>query len=580
MERAEIDRLMKIGRETNVNYQARKLEGADPFPKVPELPDTSCTIDGQYFKTKPYDHQLEAFNRFKDNSYFALFMDMGTGKSKTAIDIASYKFQRGEINGVLIIAPNHVHTQWVKEQYPIHCSIPYIAFEWISGKHGTRWFQGQLDSFMGMPSEKLKVLSVNVEAFQAKSILPHIARFVKNHEVFTIVDEATRIKTPTATRSRNIHKINKYGQRCILTGTPTAKSPFDLWSMFEFLKRDYFECNHFVFQHRYGIIMKGMNYQTGTKFNTLLDEKTYHIMKAKIRDLKEKRGGELMPNDYEMLSTINGISEKNIHWLEDMKKYAKFKRLDELKELISKDVFSVRKEDCLDLPPKVYERVIVDMSKEQKRIYNNLKNELIAMYEGQELSVQNKIALTTRLMQICGGFFPYEETDGKRAIKPIAKNPKIAQLLAEIDEIGEDEPIIIWAQFVAELQEIYNTLQSEHSCGLYYGATSSASRKEIIEKFKSGEIRIFIGNPTTAGFGLNFQHANIQLFYSNSFRTEIRLQSEDRTHRIGNKGTCLYKDIVLKGSIDEKVYRVISEGRDLNDFFKSKGLRELLDDEE
>jgi SNF2 family DNA or RNA helicase len=542
------------------------------------------------FKTTPYAHQLTAFERFKDSPYFALFADMGTGKTKMSIDIASHKFETGQIDAMLIIAPNHVHTQWVNEEFPKHCAIPYKPFIWKSGLAGSKMYKRWLNTFTLTPMENLlKVLTVNVEAFQSDTVVPFIADFVKLHKPFIVIDETTRIKTSTAKRTKTIHKLVKYGQRAILTGTPTAKSPFDLWSMMEFLKTGYFGCNYFIFQHRYGILIKGSNQFSGARYNALIDEKMYAWVSSMITATKEQRGGKLMPDDYDTIATIRGTSEKNVRFIEQNPTFTKYKRLDELRDYMAKDVYSVKKQDCLDLPDKVYERIYVDMTAEQKRIYKNLKQELMAEYDGKELTVANKVALTTRLMQIIGGFFPYMEMkprfDGKNWIEePVgagqligAANSKMVALKADLDEVDFDSTkVIIWAHFVAELKYIYAELKSTYKCALYYGGTSDPERKRIIEDFKAGKYDIFIGNTSTAGFGLNLQNATLQYYFSNTFRTEERLQAEDRSHRIGVKSTCVYKDIIMKGTIDEHIYSNIATGRDLNDYFKSVSLDELL----
>jgi SNF2 family DNA or RNA helicase len=179
-------------------------------------------------------------------------------------------------------------------------------------------------------------------------------------------------------------------------------------------------------------------------------------------------------------------------------------------------------------------------------------------------------------MQICGGFFPYKE-DGSQKIMSIGKvNPKLERLKEDLEETNGQ--VIIWAQFVKELELLYNELKKDYSCRLYYGKTGKYQREQIIKEFKAGDFQIFIGNPSTAGFGLNLQNSSMQYFFSNSFRTENRLQAEDRSHRIGQKSICVYKDIIAKNTIDEKVFKVLSEGKDLNDFFKSNSLGDILAD--
>ena len=550
----------------------------------------SDTPDFQ-FKTTPYAHQLKAFHEFKDRDFFALFADMGTGKSKIAIDVAAWKFLTGQIDVVLVIAPNNVHTQWIDEQLPAHCPVPYKVFAWRSGKAGNRMYRSHLQSFLVEPTKRLRFLAVNVEAFQSDSIVATIAEYVKNNTPFIIVDEATRIKNRGAKRTKTIHKLNKYGQRCILTGTPTAKSPFDLWSMMELLKANYFDANFFVFQHRYGVMMQVVNPINGGRYTTLIDERTFSIVKSKLRKVEEQRGAAgLMPDDYEAVHVMTGISERDVRFIAQQPMYTQFKRLDELKAYMERDVFSLRKEDCLDLPPKVYEKILVDAPPEVRRVYNELKKELLTEYEGKELSVANKVALTTRLMQITGGFFPFmreqlEIRGSERLTKlvgdaqPIGEvNAKMVALLDDVEEASDEQRIIVWAHFVPELKALYAALSKKYRCALYYGGTSTQDRDKIIADFKRGEYKVFIGNAQTAGFGLNLQNATLQYFYSNTFRTEERLQAEDRSHRNGVKGTVVIKDVIMRNTIDERVFSNIASGRNLNDYFKQASLKELLTD--
>lgn len=544
------------------------------------------------FKTTPYAHQLEALNLSDGREYFAYLMDMGTGKTKVVIDRAAKMWTQGKISALVVIAPNNVHARWVTEQLPAHCSVPYRAFVWrsakMAGKRYSRWFS----EFVGLSGPFLKVFAINVEAFQSDSIIPFVAEFVRSQECFIVVDEATRIKNPNAKRSKTIHKLNKYGTRAILTGTPTAKSPFDLWSMFEFLKPNYFGCNYFMFQHRYGVLMKGVNQDSGKKYTTLIDEKTYRIARHHLDRIKESRGGTLMPDDFEEVAGITGLSEANVRFIAEHPTFTRFKRLDELKQIIAKDSYSILKTQCLDLPPKVYEIIDVTMTEEQAKVYKSLQRELWAEYGDKHLDVANKAALTTRLMQVSGGFFPYVSTETHygpgysyevpvgRAVQIGATNAKIEALLADMEEAG-DQQIIVWAAFVAEIKAIMAALEKAgKSCCAFYGGISQKDRAKNVDDFIAGKYDVFVGNTATAGLGLNLQCASLQYFFSNTFKTEDRLQGEDRSHRIGMKSTAVYKDLVMKGTIDRLVLANLREGRELNDYFRTASLKDLLKTEE
>jgi len=570
------------------------------------------------FKTEPYEHQLEAFNQLKDLPYFALFADMGTGKTKITLDIVGYRYCKGLLDCMLIIAPNNVHSQWVLEEIPKHLNVEHKCFIWNSTKVHGLVYGNALTEFITKKMDCLKILTVNVEAFQSGTIESFVANFVKTFNVnpFIVVDEATRIKSPKAKRSKLIHKLNKYGQRAILTGTPVTKSPFSLWSMFEFLKHDYFEMNSFKFENRYGILMTGVNERSGMRYKTLIDEKTWSIVLSSIKKYKadkeaeyalehmestEEYKYELTDYDYDMFAQSMSITERNVRYIERKEVYSKFKNLKQLKELIAPVTFSISKSQCLDLPPKIYEQIFVDMNKEQAKVYKDLKTKMIAEYDGMELTVQNKIALTTRLMQVCGGFFPLKEVydhdlkcyvpytdpmqleveDGQSVLTRAKgeligkKNVKLEALKLDLEEVRF--PVIIWGQFHAELEYLYKELKKVYNVALYYGKTSQSDREEILRAFKNNEYDIFLGNPATAAYGLNLQNATTQEFYSNGFRVEDRLQAEDRSHRIGVKSSCLYRDLICKGTIDEKVVLSIASGRSMNEFFKSHSLRDLLE---
>jgi len=555
------------------------------------------------FRTEPYKHQLDAFNQFKDAEFFALFADMGTGKSKIIIDIAAYKFLKGEINAVLVLAPNGVHEQWAKEQVVIHCPTPHWQFVWKTTKAGNvNYYTNMLEDFIfAAESPKLRFLCMNIEALQSDSVIPWLAKYMQSNKVFTIIDEATRIKSINAKRTKTAQRLTKYGPHCIATGTPAAQNPFDIFAPFEFLQPNFFGCNYFVFQHRYGLMMRGTNPHTGGKFTTLMDRPTYEKIKGAIKHrLEETKKEKLDSYQIDEVSVIMGVSSKVVEFIEGHEEYTRYKRLDELKELIAPHVFSAKKKDCLDLPEKIYEKVELPMPKDLRKVYNSLKEKLFAEYSGKELSVSNKMVLSLRLMQVCGGFFPMsvdeirtdiddkeiEELTPKqikiRRVKPLiidVKETKMEALLHEIEEIDENEQIIVWGTFISELELLYEEIKKRWSARLYYGATPTDKRDEYKTAFQKGEYRVFIGNPSTAGFGLNLQNSTYQLYYSNSFRVENRLQAEDRSHRLGVKNACVYKDFIYKNSIDEKVYDVIKTGRELNDYFKELSLEQILNDE-
>lgn len=537
------------------------------------------------YKTKPYEHQIEAIKKLYGKSFGALFMEQGTGKSKVAIDIASNLFLEGKINAVLLIAPNGVQKQWAYEQIPEHSSIPFRIQVWTHSSSRFRR-EAQEDFIIGEWPGQLKWFCTNVDVFSTKRNIYTFREYVQNHKTFVIVDESTRIKNPSANRTINIlynlAKCIKQGKkivdvkplsayRMILTGMMVTNSPYDLWSMFEFLQHNYFHCNYYAFRAHYGIEVKDTHPVTESIFNRFM----------RLDEMESIRKYHAEGKSPEAIAYIMNTSESNVaHILRHPSILTPFKNLEELKQQIEPFSYIIRKDECLDLPPKIYERIEVEMNSEQKRIYKELIKEFLSIYDEKELTVANKVSLIGRLQQVTGGFFPYyDTTTGKGKVTQItATNPKLEALKADLDETGT-EVIIIWARFVAELKMINQQLTKsfpQKRISLYYGGTWTEDREKIIKGFKEGKVDILVANARIAGVGLNLQRSHFHYFYSNSFSLEDRLQAEDRSHRSGQEYAVLYKDIIMKNTVDEKVYKVLAAKKNLLDYFRNKTLEEFI----
>lgn len=511
---------------------------------------------------------------------FALFMEQGTGKSKVIIELAGHLFNKGEIDTLLIFPPNSGKDQWIDEQVAIHCKIKNIeTLIWHSST--TKKFKQEFFKILGSKN-KLKIFSVNIESLQTDSVNVYIKSIINNSNgLFIVVDESTRIKNGSRkpvkgkrSGAKRTNKIldwfsNKDYYKAILTGTPTPKSPFDLWSQFEFLKYDFFKMDYFFFTHKYGIQVRHSTSDNKKKYSEVLSEKEYSIIK---NELKKARG--ITSRLVEELSYKYSIKTEDIIKINSMEKYSAYKNLDQLKKSINKITFFIKKKDCLDLPDKIYETLKVTLKGEQKRIYDDFKKEMYSEYKGKELSINNKMTLAMRLQMVTGGLFPHETKKiGEYKFKYIENNGKLEILLEDLEEVSEETFIIIWANFRAEIDLITNTLKKKgYSCEKFYGGSSN----EIIENFKKGLFRILVATPRKGGEGLNLQISTLQYFFSNGFEADKRLQAEDRSHRYGQINKVLYKDIICKNTIDENIVGVLKRKENLIDFFRSKSLEEII----
>ena len=535
------------------------------------------------FKTVPFPHQLEAFNRFKDHHYFALLADMGTGKSKIAIDICAYKNLLDQTDRVLIIAPNSVHPQWLDEQFPVHCPIPWRGFSYSSNK--TLTFLRSMDRFFRETKEstRLSVFTLNFEAFVRPTGLELARRFIntsrKNPVI--IVDEASRIKNPSAKTVKNIKKLRDFypqSVRIIITGTPAAKSPVDMWSIYDFLKRYYMGCSYLAFQHEHAIMVKQLlkiKDRTIT-VDKLLDPDTFKKVQLLIKNNDMGNGIE-----YETVQLILrrfGMSEKDFWFMASSTEFTRFKNIKKLQEKIAPITFSVSKKECLDLPDKIYKQVDLKLNVEQKNLIQNLAKYSVAMYNGQELTIEVKALLGMRVLQICGGFFSHHtDIEGKFEAEPIkGKNAKLEFIKEDLQEIGEQQ-FMVWAVFSPELQLLYNTLNKDYAVGILDGSVDKKDRQDVVKAFKAGELQGLISHPEVGGYGLNLQGAGVQYWYSRNYRTEARLQAEDRSHRIGTTVSPIYKDLVYNVNFEQRVLQSLKEGLDLNMQFLSKDINELFE---
>jgi SNF2 family DNA or RNA helicase len=455
------------------------------------------------FKTKPYKHQREAFDASADKDNYALLMDMGTGKSKVDLDTTAYNFEKGRIDFALMVAPKAVVANLARE---IETHLPErIQREVVIWKPNlTKAKKKELNDLSQRDPSTLKFLLMNVEAFSTKKGSEIADFFATRFKVFMTVDESTTIKNRKAQRTRTLCRI---GQKCvmrrILTGSPVTRSPMDLYSQMEFLDpRILGFKSYFAFQGRYAVVKRRT--MGAHSFNQIVG----------------------------------------------------FRKLEELTEKLQEHSYRVRKEDCLDLPDKVYMKREVELTKEQTSAYNQMKHLALAQLDSGELSTtQNVLTQIMRLQQICCGHL----TDDDGTIHQVKSN-RLDSLLDLCDEI--QGKAIIWATWTRDIRSIADALRdrfSVQSVSTLHGETPDSERQEIVESFqdRQSESRFIVGHPRTGGFGLTLTAANTVVYYSNSYDLELRLQSEDRAHRIGQTNKVTYIDMISPSTIDEKIVNAL-----------------------
>jgi SNF2 family DNA or RNA helicase len=463
------------------------------------------------FKTKPFDHQQKAWEDSWAADYYALFMEMGTGKSKVAIDTIGALYKAKRISAALILAPKGVYDNWVKGEIPTHLpdDIERMIVRWTPST--AKKFQEDMKELVYGEFDGLKVFVMNVEALSTPRGTKAAYFFLKeNPDNIMVVDESTTIKNRKATRTKNIMMLAKDATyKRILTGSPVTKSPMDLYSQCMFLSPEALGfSSYYAFQNRYALVQK---------------------RKMGTRAFQEIVG---------------------------------YRRLDELNLKLDRFSNRILKEQCLDLPDKMYIRRDVELTDEQKRVYKQMKKLALAKLENGELATTASVLTQImRLQQICCGHLQPDEGE----IQALDNN-RLRELLEITDEL--QGKAIIWATYTHDIQQVANALRDRfgpEAVATYYGATPQDERQEIVERFqeKDGPLRFFVGQPKTGGYGITLTAANTVIYYSNSYDLEIRLQSEDRAHRIGQSRKVTYIDLVSPDTIDEKVLKALRSKIDL-----------------
>jgi SNF2 family DNA or RNA helicase len=341
--------------------------------------------------------------------------------------------------------------------------------------------------------------------------------------------------------------------------------------MFYFLKSNFFGRTYYAFKAHHGIEAKMVIFIAGIQKNI-----TRPIKKAEIEAIHQ---GLEAGQSFLAIAEKYQVKEEDVLYLKSHPDCdVPYKNLQELKQSIAPYSFIVKKKDCYDLPDKTYKKVIVDLTDEQKRLYEELKSEYITMFYDSEVTVHQKIALYTRLSQIVGGFLPYtDEVSGAQEIMPTDKvNPKVDAVIKELEEASF--PVLITTRFRAEARYLKDRLIKAYptlNVDLVIGGISN--KDAILDRYKNGKLDILVANEKIIAKGHNLQMGDTIITYSQGYSTETREQREDRIHRDGQLSKkCLYIDIIGRDTIDMEVYAVVRAGRKLLEYMTTKGVGEFL----
>jgi SNF2 family DNA or RNA helicase len=229
-----------------------------------------------------------------------------------------------------------------------------------------------------------------------------------------------------------------------------------------------------------------------------------------------------------------------------------YRDLEKLSILLKKFSSRITKDECLDLPDKVYTQRTVSLTPDQTRIYSELKEFALAdLDNGEFMTAPNVMTQLLRMQQVLSG---HTKTDYGELVE--IKDNRLDELMSCLEEMKGKA--IIWSRFRYDIIRIKNALNKKYGNGKavdYFGDTSDDDRVEAVDRFQNGDALFFVGNPQTGGYGLTLTAAQNVIYFSNSFDLAVRMQSEDRAHRIGQRNTVTYVDLIAEGTIDEKIVK-------------------------
>jgi SNF2 family DNA or RNA helicase len=454
------------------------------------------------FKTKPYAHQLDALEASWDKENFAYFMEMGTGKSKVLLDNAAVLYDKGLINGLLLIAPKGVYKNWYDSEIPTHLPdhIEKKVVLWKTSDKSKK--QQKILNTMFETGTDFHILIMNVESFSKGDGIKFAQKFLMCHKAMIAIDESTTIKTPTSNRTKSILSLRELAKyRRILTGSPVTKSPLDLFSQCQFLDP------------------------------WLLNHQSYYTFKARYAVTKKI---EVQGRRVEIVVGYRNLAELS----EKIKPFSK----------------RILKEDCLDLPAKSFIKHTVELTKEQKKVYEQMKKEAIAFLDGKMQSTATIMTQLMRLHQITCGHFTAD--DGTIKDLPCSRLTELMSILENVEGKA-----IIWSHYTHDVKRIINKIKEvygDDSVVDYYGATDSDQRSINIKRFQTDDkCRFFVGTTHTGGYGITLTAGSTMIYFSNGYDLEKRQQSEARIDRIGQTKKMTYIDIISQDTIDERIVKAL-----------------------
>ncbi len=509
--------------------------GKVTLPSLTQQPTAAPTVPLLFTPTRPpHAHQWESLRRARGKRSFAYLHEMGAGKSKILIDELSQLYLEGVVDRMLVVAGSGSYEDWISKHVPENLpeEIHALVHLWQGGSSKTE--QLRLNSMMNGPP-MLRILAINIEGLGSSERAAIVAQnFVRGGKALFAVDEASKIKNESAHCNVVATRIGRDAVVLrTLTGSPITKSPLDIWGQMKFLgvEQD-FASNYYAFRAR---------------FCTTVDIRA---------GLSKRRPGDSGPPKSRTIKKVTG-----------------YQNLDRLTRVLEQHSHRVLKEDCLDLPPKIYQVHRVPLTDEQRRLYRQMAQVATAeIHGGVWSSAKNAMGILAKLHQIVLGHIVDEsgEVHGIETLRPAA-------LCDLVEEAGDK--VIVWCAYRRDvtlvLQELARRFPTRWSVR-YDGLATPDARATAKVEFQEGNAHCFVGTAATGGYGVTLTASATTIYYSNSHNLDHRVQSEDRSHRDGQTRAVTYVDMISPRTVEERIVKLLREKKNISDTVTGDGAREWL----
>lgn len=433
-------------------------------------------------KYDAFQYQKEAFEAVKDLEYAAIFHEQGLGKTKIAIDLLLYWLAETSVDTVLVVTKKQLVQNWIRE-FKNHTAIKPAVLD--TNK------QSNFYVFTG----PARVVVTNFEVLVSE--FDQVKLFLQTRNVAIIIDESAKLKNPDAKLTKTFFELSTlFKKRVIMTGTPVANRPYDIWAQIFFLDQ---------------------GKSLGTDFKSFKKETDLSNKLSRDEDLQ---------NSFE--DVVSGI-------------HAKIKD------------FSVREtknSGIIELPDKVYIKETINFAAEQKALYDKVREELkIEIVKDGQPVEDDSSAIVKRLLRLV------QVTSNPRLVDDSfsgesAKEAVLDRLIHEI--LANGEKCIVWSSFIENINYFCQKYVELGSVKIH-GGMNMTDRNRSVERFYTDDYRVLFATPASAKEGLTLTMANHVIFYDRGFSLDDYLQAQDRIHRISQKKTCYIHNIIVNESIDEWV---------------------------